>query len=276
MMNGGRRPLSLLAPIKLSKTMSANNKFRVLQLGIVLGCLHWVPSAGAEPEHLTSDYWNVRGIVKAEAQATISSELVAQVDKIPFKAGESFRSGDAIIVFDCRRYKADLRAAEAEVETARVKVKTNTALKLHNAVGTEELETSKARLNQVIAEMQSISVKTDQCIIKAPFDGRVVERKIHEHEMSEAGTPLIQIVKDGDLELDLIVPSNWMLWLKPGLEFQFHVDETNSMLTASLLQVGAVVDPISKTAQVSAKIIEPPQSVRPGMSGTATFTPPNG
>lgn len=243
---------------------------------LTLVLLFLAPSALAKAGVAEETAWSVRGIVKAEAQAIISSELVARVDKLPFKAGQKFQKGDIILEFDCRRYLADLRAAEAEVETARVKVKTNTALKRHNAVGAEELEISNAKLNQARATTEALAVKTDQCVIKAPFHGRIVERKIHEHEMPEAGAPLLKIVKDGNLELDLIVPSNWLVWLRSNQIFKFEVDEIGSVFTAKVLHIGAVVDPISKTAIVSARFSNSTDAIRPGMSGTATFAPPNG
>lgn len=247
-----------------------------LRIAAIACTLTLLPSAGVNADLEEDAAWSVRGIVKAEAEAMISSELVAEIKSLPFKEGQKFEKGDTILEFDCRRYLADLRAAEAEVETARVKVKTNTALKRHNAVGAEELEISKAKLNQAIATKEALSVKTDQCTIHAPFSGRVVERKIHEFEMTESGAPLIKIVKDGNLELELIVPSNWLVWLRPDQTFSFKIDEIGSVLTARILQIGAVVDPISKTALVSAKLVDATNAVRPGMSGTAAFTPPNG
>lgn len=253
--------------------------FRIVKFIAFAGILCITPAsvpvlARSETGDLTE--WSVRGIVQAETEAMISSELVAQVRSLPFREGQRFNKGDTILDFDCRRYRADLRAAEAEVETARVKVRTNIALKKHNAVGAEELEISKAKLNQAIAKSEALSVKTDQCVIQAPFNGRIVERKIHEHEIPESGSPLIKIVKDGDLELDLIVPSNWLVWLKPGEAFTFEVDELGSTLNAQVTFVGAVVDPISKTVLVSASLTDATDAVRPGMSGTAHFAPPNG
>lgn len=251
-------------------------KTSFLHIAPFIFALTLVPPAGAQTDLGNDPTWSVRGIVQPEAEAMISSELVAQVKSLPFKEGQTFRQGDTILEFDCRRYLADLRAAKADAESARVKVTTNTALKRHNAVGAEEVEISQAKLNQAVAAMEALSVKTDQCIIKAPFNGRVVERKIHEYEMPEAGAPLIKIVKDGNLELDLIVPSNWLVWLRPKQKFTFKVDEIGSVLTARILQIGAVVDPISKTAIVSAKLVDASDAVRPGMSGTAHFDPPNG
>jgi len=256
--------------------MRTKTIFMIICTALIASVFVLLPSSVTQAEFDDDSQWSVRGIVKAEVEAMISSELVAQVKSLPFKAGQKFKQGDSILEFDCRRYLADLRAAEADVETARVKVKTNTALKRHNAVGAEELEISKAKLNQSVALKEALSVKTDQCTIMAPFAGRVVERKINQYEMSEAGSPLLKIVKDGNLEVELIVPSNWLTWLRTGQSFTFKIDEIGSDLTARILQIGAVVDPISKTAMVSAKLVDATDAVRPGMSGTATFTPPNG
>ena len=218
----------------------------------------------------------IRGIVRAEAEAKIASELVAVVESLPFKAGQAFNAGDVIVQFDCRRYEADLRAAEAEVESAKITVDTNQKLITRRAVGADELAISKAKLNQAEAAAEGMKVRTDQCTIKAPFNGRVVERFIQEHEMPEANAPLLSIVKEGNLQLDLIVPSNWLLWLQPGQKFRFKVDVTNTEHDAEVMYVGAVVDPISRTATISAELLNPSSTVRPGMSGSAIFDVPNG
>ena len=122
--------------------------------------------------------------------------------------------------------------------------------------------------------MESIKVRTDQCVIKAPFDGQVVESLINEHEMPQSNAPLLRIVKTGRLELGLIVPSNWLVWLKRDTRFRFHVEETSTSHEARVLRLGAVVDPVSRTANIEALLINPSDNVRPGMSGTATFNLP--
>lgn len=227
------------------------------------------------PEVTTSDLV-VRGVVKAQAEATISSELIAKVASLPFEEGQAFSAGDTIVAFDCRRYQADLRAAEAEVETAKIKVKTNKALERHAAVGADELAISLARLHQAEATAMALKLKTEQCVITAPFNGHVVELKINEHEIPQASSPLLHIVKDGELELELIVPSYWLIWLAPNQSFTFHIDELDRDVEATLQFIGATVDPISRTAMVSAKIINPGHAILPGMSGTASFQSPNG
>ncbi len=214
----------------------------------------------------------VRGVVRAEAAATISSELIAAIKRLPFKAGQSFRKGDILVAFDCRRYEADLRAKRAEQRAYKITVDQNRHLVRHRAGGANDLAIAEARLAQATAAVEALEVQVSQCLIKAPYGGRLVERLVDVYERPKANAPLLKIVKDGRLELDLIVPSDWMTWLKPAQKFSFVIDETKSVHSAEILYLGAVIDPISRTMRLSARLLAPAANVRPGMSGTATFS----
>lgn len=228
--------------------------------------------ARAEPDRAAS----VRGVIRAEASATISSELVARVASIPLKVGQSFRSGDLLLSFDCGRYEADLRAAEAEVKTQEIVVRTTGLLLSRRAAGSDDLALAEAKLAQTSAAADSLRFRVSQCKISAPYDGRIVERVVDVFEMPQPNSPLLRIVKDGELEVDIIVPSNWSVWLKPGDDFSFHVDETGSEHIVRLMNVGAVIDPISRTLKAWGRIVDRPKALWPGMSGTAWITLPNG
>lgn len=217
---------------------------------------------------------SVRGVVRAEAAATIASELVARISSLPFKAGQSFRANDVLVTFDCRRYEADYRAAEAEVKTQEIMVETQRQLLKHRATGSNDLALAEAKYGQALAAADSLRVRTSQCTILAPYDGRVVDRLVDVYEMPQANAALTRIVKDGALEVDLIVPSQWSVWLRPGYEFTFLVEETSTAHVARLLNLGAVVDPVSRTMKVSATLMNPTPKVRPGMSGSAQLRGP--
>lgn len=218
------------------------------------------------------DSRSIRGIVRAEAAATVSSELVARILELPFKAGQPFRKGDALVVFDCRRYQADLRALEAEVKAQAIQVETSRELLRHRAAGVNDLALAEAKLGQATASAESLRVRTSECTVRAPFDGRVSERLVDIHEMPQANTALVKIVKSGRLEIDLIVPSNWAARFPKGFEFIFKVDETGTAHKARLRHVGAVVDPISRTMKVSADFLDASPDVLPGMSGSADMS----
>jgi RND family efflux transporter MFP subunit len=247
------------------------SKYAVGAICVTAGIVWFAPMGLADGGAVLD---TVRGIVKPQAEATISSELIANVVSVPFKTGERFRVGEPILRFDCRRYGAELSAARAELKSARLTLKLNQGLRQHMAIGQHDLAISAAKLEQVEAELEMRRLRQDQCVITAPFDGRIVERLVNEHEMPQPSKPLLKIIKEGALELGLVVPSNWLVWLRSRDVFRFRVEETQTVHQARVLRVGAMVDPISRTVNVEAQLLDVSDQVRPGMSGKATFTLP--
>jgi RND family efflux transporter MFP subunit len=209
--------------------------------------------------------------VRAVAQATIATELQARVARVGFQDGERFRKGDTLIEFDCRKQLAELKAAEAQRHEMQLSLDNNLALQRAQAVGRHDLEISRARLAKASAEVEAMKARIDLCWIVAPFDGRVAELTINAHETPQPGKPFISIVADGALEIDLVLPSDWLRWLEIGTAFRFVVDETQTGHDARVLRLGATVDAISQTVKAVAVFVTLPQAVLPGMSGSAEF-----
>jgi membrane fusion protein, multidrug efflux system len=158
----------------------------------------------------------------------------------------------------------------------RIAVESNAFLEKRNAASRQDVEIAKARASKAAAEADALRIRLDQCSIIAPFDGRVSELVINEHEMSVAGKPMLSIIEEGDLEIDLILPSDWLVWLKAGADFAFAIDETQQVHPASIVRIGATVDSISQTIKVTGRFTASRAGVLPGMSGSARFAVPGG
>ncbi len=59
-------------------------------------------------------------------------------------------------------------------------------------------------------------IQVNRCRILAPFDGQVVKRRAQAYESVAAGVPVIDIVNNRHLEIDLLVPSSWLSILAGG------------------------------------------------------------
>ena len=212
------------------------------------------------------------GVVKSGQEAVIASRMTALITALPLEAGQSFARGQILASFDCSQMKAQLTAAQAAASAYRKTYDTNVELDQYKAIGTNEVAVSRANLGKANAEAQAIAAGTGQCSIAAPFAGTVVERIAHPHDVAAPGAPLMKIQGSGDLEVELIVPSNWLTWLKPGTPFNFGIDETGGSVSGSIVRLGAAVDPVSKTMRVTGRIdVSGSGTVLPGMSGTAHF-----
>lgn len=80
------------------------------------------------------------------------------------------------------------------------------------------------------------------------------------------------IIDDGRLELELVVPSHWLRWLKSHQKFRFQVEETGAEHDAIVDRIGAEVDPVSQTVKVYGKLLGDIENTLSGMSGIALFS----
>lgn len=214
----------------------------------------------------------VRGIVRPVHQSSIAVDIPARVARIHFREAQSFKAGDVLVTFDCERLKAEHAAAEAVHREMKLGLESNTYLDKRGAVGRIELEVSRARVDKADAEARSLAARIKQCSVVAPFDGRITELRINEHEIPQGGQPFISIVDGTAFEIDLIVPSQWLKSITVGAGMRFVVDETGQSYEARVQRIGAAVDPVSQTIKIIAEFTAPDDRVLAGMSGTAVFT----
>lgn len=214
----------------------------------------------------------VRGVVRAVRDASIATDLNARIMKLPFREGESFKAGDTLVAFDCDRPEAEMRSAEAEDAVNRIAFDNAQQLDRRHAIGKIEVQAAKAKWDKAHAAAEALRFRVRDCRIVAPFNGRVAELKAREFEMPANGQPLLRIVDAGALEIDLIVPSAWLVWLKSGTPLQVKVDETGKAYAAKVVRTAAAVDPVSQTIKITAGFAAGDTSaVLPGMSLDATF-----
>jgi len=219
----------------------------------------------------TDSVENIRGLIKPRHRAALFSEISGRIVDVRFLAGQRFKKGDLLIKFDCALYEADLASARAKHEADKKQFENNKKLLELNAISDLEVELSSAQMHISEAEASIKNIISKKCLIVAPYSGRVIDVKANLYESVVAGQELISILDDQYLDIDLIVPSSWLNTLDEGVEFTFLVDETGKKYSAHILQIGAIVDPVSQTVRLTGEFTGNIDDVLSGMSGTAYF-----
>ena len=222
----------------------------------------------------SKDPFDARGVVVPNAEVTLGAGVTAPITAIPFKAGSAFSKGETLIGFDCGRQRADLRAAKASLSKASMYLRGKQRLLKRGAAGRQEVREAGADVQAATAQVEGLHTVVKLCTVRAPFDGRVVERHADPYETPGTNAPVLTVVDDSVLELDLIVPSTWLRWVKPGTAFEFEVDEVGRSFNARVARVGAKVDAVSQTVKLTGAFKLRPANVLAGMSGTAKFPQP--
>ncbi len=209
-----------------------------------------------------------RGLISSPNRAEISARLDGVITKLPFREGDSFKKGDLLIAFDCRRYQAQLDVAEANEFLARKRLESTEKLLARGAASPFEMDVAKGEYKAAKAEMQGISYLVSQCSIRAPYNGVMSNVKARLHENATAGRRLFTIIDNSILEVELIVASSWLNWLKVGAEFKMKVNETDKTYEGRIAKLGGEVDPVSRSLKITGVLKNPQRDLITGMSGS--------
>lgn len=235
------------------------------------------PAATAMPANSSAmARQDIRAQLMPRRYTTIAAEIGAKVSAIPVGEGGAFRAGQVLVQFDCSLQRAQLEKADAELEGAEQTLKSNLRLEQLNSVGQLELDLSKSAANKAKAEVGANKAVLAKCQVAAPFAGRVAEQKVREQQFVQPGQALLDILDDSVLELEFLVPSVWLRWLKVGSAFDVQIDETRKTYPAKFTRIGARVDPVSQSVKVAAAIHGRFPELMAGMSGKVQITPPEG
>ena len=212
-----------------------------------------------------------RAVIISLDRTVLSSEIAGEIIELSKFEGDSFKKDEILIKIDCGVYKAQKRKIDVEKEIAKLEVEKNKKLDTFGSIGTFEIQISQENLNKQKAESDIAAINISRCEIKAPFDGRIASKKVSKYQSIKPQDELLEIVGLDNLEVKVVVPSSWLVWLKKGMEFNLSIDETQKVVKAQIVQIDSVVDPTSQTISIRAKLIKPFENIIPGMSATATF-----
>ncbi len=249
---------------------------RVTQLGFGL-LLMTAAIALAAPNLLVSPATDGDGRIRvqfaARYQTVLSAEISAQIAQLPFREGDSFEAGQALAIFDCALLRAQLNKADATQEGARQTLKVNKRLAELNSMGVLEVEQASAKLKEAEAEAEAMRVTVSKCSLPAPFTGRVAKLSVEAHQFVSPGKPIMEVLDNGKLEIQMIAPSRWLVWLKKGSHFQVRVDELDRSYRATVIRLGARIDALSQSISLVGEVDGEHPELLPGMSGWATVRP---
>ena len=213
---------------------------------------------------------SARGVLVAGQSADIAAGMTGRLTSAPYKSGQYIKRGVTIAKFDCERQDAELNSKRAAYATQSLKYDNQAELLQMGAAGALDVSIAKSERDQISAEISALEIALKDCTVSAPFPGFITARHIDAYESAQAGQPIYSINRAGTTEVSVIAPSNWAGWVKQGAKFTFKVDETGESIPARVARLSAVVDPVSQTIEITAKLSGNHKG-RPGMSGIALF-----
>ena len=176
--------------------------------------------------------------------------------------------------FDCAAPRTQLVRAQAILTQVERTYEIDRRNLTQKPTGQLELDIAAADVLKAKADLAAAETVTSKCSVAAPFAGVTVDRKAHEFEYATPGQPLLDVLDDRALEVELTAPSRSLGWLKPGASFQVRIDDTGKTYPGRVTRLGGRVDPASQSVKVMGEITGDASELMAGMSGRVITTPP--
>jgi len=213
----------------------------------------------------------VRFLLRPIREADISPNMTGIVSKIHYNVGQRFKKGATLISMRCDSVNAQLKAQEARVQQYKLEFQADQELLQGNAVSRFTADKSKSSLDEQEALYAEALINYKNCKVSAPFSGGVISKDIQAFEAVTPSLVIMSIVDDSGLVMSLNVPSSYVNKVKPDDKFTVTVDETGKTYAAKVVGVSPAIDPVSKTIELRAAVVEGLEELVPGMSGRANL-----
>jgi membrane fusion protein (multidrug efflux system) len=206
------------------------------------------------------------GSLAAVQGVTVSAELDGKVVQIPFVAGTSVRAGDILVRQDTSAEEAQLRAAEAGVDLARISLNRSRELLAKAAISQSQLDSDNATFKQAVAQADNIRAMIAKKTIRAPFSGSLGVRLINLGQILKAGDPIVSLQALDPIYVDFYLPQQELSLISPGMTVFLDGDSIGpNTVEGRITAVNPDVDSATRNVRVQATVANPSGILRPGM-----------
>jgi membrane fusion protein (multidrug efflux system) len=206
------------------------------------------------------------GTVEAVQGVMVSADLPGVVKSIEFESGERVAAGAVLARLDTEQEEAQLAAAEAQRDLARLNLDRTRRLREGDAVAQVDLDRSTAEARQAEARVGEIRATIARKQLTAPFAGVLGIRQANLGQYLNAGEAVVPLQSLDPIYVDFSVPQGDLRDLRVGAAV--HVEAESVRVERSIGRVTAinsVVDESTRNVRVQSTFANPGGRLRPGM-----------
>jgi len=206
----------------------------------------------------------VTGNLLADEQVDIKAQEAGNIVSINFQEGKPVVKGQLLVKIDDRDWKAQLQAANVNLETLNKDLTRKKELLKINGVSVQDVENAENNIANVKSQIEQLKVKIDYSEIRAPFSGVVGLRNFSPGAYLSVGQTITTLVKSNPIKIDFQVPSNYAHSLKVGQTIQMVTRSNKDTINAKIYAYDPLISETSRTIKVRAVANNPNNKYLPG------------
>ncbi|HEU4400637.1 MAG TPA: efflux RND transporter periplasmic adaptor subunit [Candidatus Polarisedimenticolia bacterium] len=209
---------------------------------------------------------NAIGTVAAVNGVTVSADLPGVVQKIAFGSGDRVETGDVLVQLDTRQEQAQLVAAEARLELARLSFERAHGLRGEGISSQADFDTAQAEQKQAEGIVGEIRATIERKTIRAPFSGLLGLRQVNLGQYLKSGDPVVPLQSLDPIYVNFDVPQQELGRMRVGGEVRVTAEGMPGVQFAGrITAIDSIVDDSTRNVRGQATLEHTRGRLRPGM-----------
>ena len=206
------------------------------------------------------------GSVTAVQGVELRAELSGTVREIAFVSGATAAKGQVLVRLDTTSEQAQLRAAEAQAELARLNRERARGLYAQGVVSKADLDSREAEFLKTGGDVEVIQATITKKTIHAPFGGRLGIRSVNLGQFVNPGDAIVSLHSLDPVFVDFSIPEQQLARVQRALDVRVMTDATpGRVFTGKVTALNPEVDASSRNVKVQATVANSDGDLRPGM-----------
>ncbi|HET8891806.1 MAG TPA: efflux RND transporter periplasmic adaptor subunit [Candidatus Angelobacter sp.] len=209
---------------------------------------------------------NAIGTVVAVQGVTVSADLPGIVDRIAFDSGKSVREGDVLVELDTRQERAQLAAAQAQSDLARVNFERLRGLVKDGVIPQADYDRAESEQRATEAKVKEIQATIARKTIRAPFSGTLGIRQVNLGQYLSAGNAVVPLQSLHPIYVNFGVPQEAARQVMVGRNVRITADDLPGRnFEGRVTAIDSVLDEKTRNVQVQATVANGDNKLHPGM-----------
>ncbi len=267
-----KRMLLMLAVTALFVAGLGFVKFKQIQTAIGQAAAYQPPPEAVTTITAAREPWpsslGVIGTVAAVQGVLVSADLPGTVEKIEFESGQAVQAGQVLARQDTRQEQAQLAAAEAQRDLARLTYDRLKGLLDQRVVSRAEFDQAVAGYQGAEARAGEIRAAIARKTIRAPFAGILGLRQINLGQYLAGGDAVVTLQSLDPIYVNFGVPQQTAGEVRVGRSVRVQMDEDGAagpIRDARVTAIDSTVDVATRNIQLQATLANSDGRLRPGM-----------
>jgi len=222
----------------------------------------------------------IPGTVAAKHETTVSSRILATIEDVTVRAGDTVESGSPLVVLDSRELQSrelqareQLTAAEAQLDEAQKEYDRVQQLFKEGAIPKAKFDSAESAYRVAVTLVDGAKQSVEQARvgqsyarIDSPIKGRVIDRLAEPGDTAVPGVPLLKLYDPTDLRIEAYVRESLASRLRRHDRLTVEAETLAQPIEGTIEEIVPQAEPGSRSLLVKVNLPSV-EGVYPGMFG---------